>query len=207
MKSIKGNKTVDLSSADFDSLRAKFDKVIVDLGSGDGRFIYKNSLSNPDTLFIGIEPASKQVEIYSRKVARKKLENILFVVGSFELLPKELYGCADKLYIILPWGTLLKAVAEPTDENVTTLKSLLKPIAEIEIIFGYDSELEPTQTSRLQLNEIDENKIIHKFEAEGFKLAQSSMLSSTEIKKLESTWGKRIGTTSERKIFNLVFRI
>ena len=91
--------------------------------------------------------------------------------------------------------------------DVTTLKSLLKPIAEIEIIFGYDSELEPTQTSRLQLNEIDENKIIHKFEAEGFKLAQSSMLSSTEIKKLESTWGKRIGTTSERKIFNLVFRI
>ena len=207
MKSIKGNKTADLSIEEFNELKSKFEKIIIDLGTGDGRFVYKSALINPNTLFIGVDPAPKQMEKFSRKAVRKKIENVLFIVGSFELLPQELKNCADKLYITLPWGSLLKAVVEPTDENTTTLKSLLKPNAEIEIIFGYDSELEPSQTNRLQLDEIDENKIIHKFEAEGFKLAQSSMLSSTEIKKLESTWGKRIGTTSERKIFNLVFRI
>lgn len=206
MKSIKGNKTVDLSVGEFNELKSKFEKVVIDLGTGDGRFVYKSALTNSKVLFIGIDPAPKQMEEFSKKAIRKKIENVLFIVGSFEILPKELTGCADKLFIVLPWGTLLKAVADPADENVTTLKFLLRPNAEIEIIFGYDSELEPTQTNRLQLNEVDENKIIHKFENAGFKLLQSSMLSGTEMKKLESTWGKRTSTTSERKIFNLVFQ-
>lgn len=207
MKSIKGNKTVDLSLAEFGDLRAKFEKVVVDLGTGDGRFIYKSALAEPDTLFVGVDPAPKQTEEFSKKAARKGVENVLFIVGSFELLPKELMGCADKLYIILPWGTLLKAIAEPTDKDLTTLRGLLKDNAEIEIIFGYDSGLEPTQTNRLELDGIDENKVIQKFGGAGFKLLKSLLLTGSELGELESTWGKRISSTRERRIFKLVFQI
>ena len=205
MKDIKGNKTVDLSIGEFNELRSKFEKVVIDLGAGDGRFVYKSALINPNTLFIGVDPAPKQMEEFSRKAVRKKIENVLFVVGSFELLPQELKNCADKLYVILPWGTLLKTVTEPTSFDVEKLRSLLKNRGEIELVFGYNSELESSQTNRLQLDKIDESKIIQKFENAEFKLLQSSTLSSREMKKLESTWGKRIGTTKERKIFRLVF--
>lgn len=207
MKVIKGNKIVDLSVAEFDMLCLKFQKIVVDLGTGDGRFVYKSALTEPNTLFIGVDPAPKQIEEYARKVSRKKIENILFIIGSFELLPTELRACADKLYINLPWGSLLKAVAEPTKKDLEIITSLLKHNAEVEIIFGYASELEPTLTNRLQLDKIDVNKIIQRFEHNGFKLLRSSALSSSELRDIESTWGKRISTTSERKILKLILQI
>lgn len=196
-----------MNAAEVNDLRKKFEKVVVDLGTGDGRFVYKKALAEPTTLFIGIEPAHKQVEEFARKVARQKLENVLFVVGSFELLPEELSGVADKLFIILPWGTLLKAIAEPNEADISTIKYLLKPKAEVEFIFGFDAQLEPSQTNRLQLGEINEKNTVQVFEENGFTLVESTQLLRTKLSELESTWGKRISSTMNRKIFRLVFAL
>ncbi len=210
MKVVKGNKTLELTAEKFADLAKGFKKIVVDLGTGDGRFVYKNALQDPYTLYIGIDPAEKQMESFSKKALKKRLGNVLFVPGSFELYPKDLEGLASHLYVTLPWGSLLKAAAESSLDTVKKFANMLHHGSILTLIFGYDLELEPSQTSRLDLEPISFQKvgqeIVPKFVEGGFELLESFETSNAEINKLESTWGKRISTTKERVYFNLVLR-
>lgn len=207
MKTIKGNNIVEINKAALTQLAQNFERVIVDLGTGDGRFVYKNALENPKNLYIGVDPAYKQMDEFSKRAVKRKLNNLLFSVGSFELLPVELERIADDLKIILPWGTLLKAVAEPTNESVEKMKFVLKEHGSLEIIFGYDPEIEPTQTARLGLEPQTlkdiKTKVIPVYTKEGFNLNSVSIVMQKELHKFESTWGKRISQRDTRSIFRI----
>lgn len=209
MKIIKGHDLVEINKTDYDNLKAKFEQIILDLGCGDGRFVYKGALENKNWFYIGVDPALKQIAEYNRKATRKKLNNILFVLGSIEQLPKELAYSIDKLYVIFPWGSLLQAIATPSKETTVNLCGLLKPNGNFETIFGYNTELEPSETERLVLNELDEqyieDKILPIFTNEGLRLKALQKLNSNDLNNLESNWSKKVSTTSKRPFYKLVF--
>ena len=115
MKIVIGNKKSELSKTDLENLTKKFDKTALDIGTGDGRFIYEKAIKNPKNLYIGIDPAENQLKIYSKKANRKKLQNAIFAIGSIENLPPELLSSIDELYINLPWGTLLEKMVKMND--------------------------------------------------------------------------------------------
>jgi 16S rRNA (adenine(1408)-N(1))-methyltransferase len=209
MRCVKGNKIIELKGPEVSQLLSRFLKVVIDLGTGDGRFVYKNASNTKDTLFIGIDPSEKQLEIYSKKANRNKIENALFVVGSVEILSDELLNVADELFINLPWGTLLEFVAKPTPEKTLNLIRLLKPNGKLEITFGYALEAEPSETARIELPEINENyvrtKIIPEFE-KTFKLMNFHVLDKEDLKRIETTWGKKLSFGNNRPMFKLVFK-
>lgn len=210
MKIVKGNKNVEYTKNEVETLVKGFETVVIDLGCGDGRFVYKNAIKNPTSLFIGVDPAPKQMEEFSKKVVRKKLLNCIFAIGALDNLPQELYMRADKLYILLPWGSLLSAIAKPSIDSIKQINFVLKTKAEIEIVFGYAPELEPNQTTRLALDEVTmdsfEKEAAPLFETIGFKIVEQKVLSSAELKNLESTWGKRIFTRDTRQILRIIFK-
>ena len=148
---ITGDKKNELDKETFRNICGKYEKVILDLGTGDGRFVFKNALKNKSTLYIGLDPAEKQIQIYSKKSNRRRLKNALYVIGSLENLPEELYSAFDKIFINLPWGTLLEKIVKSDEIYIEELATILKKNGEIEIIFGYLPELEPSETERLSL--------------------------------------------------------
>ena len=89
--------------------------VIVDIGTGDGRFVYQGAKENPGRFYIGIDPNAKPLEKVSMKATRKPAKggarNVLFVQASVEDLPNELNNVADEIHIHFPWGSLLRSVA------------------------------------------------------------------------------------------------
>ena len=117
MKSVKGNKAVDISVENLKEVAAEYTSVHVDLGTGDGRFVYEAALKDQSTLFIGVDPVEKQLREYSVKSVRKKLSNVLFLTSSLENLPINLTEIADKVSVILPWGTLLGQIVNPSPEG------------------------------------------------------------------------------------------
>jgi len=179
------------------------DKIIIDLGTGDGRFVYKNALKNPNNFHIGIDPSDK-FNKYQKKVNRKKLTNVQFITGSIEIVPKNLPK-ADEVYINLPWGSLLKIVIQPNN-----FPDLLKPEGLLQIIFGYHKNLEPSEAKRLDLPEISENYIktyiIPKFEKAGFSLREFCVLEKKDLKKVETTWAKKLSFGNNRPVFKLIFK-
>jgi tRNA G46 methylase TrmB len=42
---------------DYSLKNLNFEKNFLDIGTGDGRYVYKSALLNPQSLYIGIDPA------------------------------------------------------------------------------------------------------------------------------------------------------
>lgn len=229
MKIVKGNKIVNFGFGELLELSRDKNKVVIDLGTGDGRFVYENALKDSKGLYLGVDPGFKQMEEYSKKSNKKDIANVLYVIGSLEILPEELRGIADKVYINLPWGTLLEAVVKPTPEKITKLEFLMKTNCELELKFGYSAETEPTETKRLELPELSEKyvreNVVSAFENAGFSL--EGFLESTQsidgvTQKVEgnstalnfslsanfninTSWNKKLNFGKSRRMFWLRF--
>lgn len=44
----------------------------MDIGTGDGRFVYQMCQKNPEKFYIGIDPAQEPLQKISEKIYRKK---------------------------------------------------------------------------------------------------------------------------------------
>lgn len=57
--------------------------VIIDIGTGDGRFVYHSVRRNPNKFYIGIDPNTRPLEKISEKIHRKTAKggapNALFI--------------------------------------------------------------------------------------------------------------------------------
>jgi 16S rRNA (adenine(1408)-N(1))-methyltransferase len=118
--------------------------VIVDIGTGDGRFVYRSAEKNPNKFFIGIDANVKPLEKISMKATRKPskggLPNVLFIQAAVEDLPEELNASADEIHIHFPWGSLLSAVALGDEKILASLRKICAPECLLEIVIGIDAE-------------------------------------------------------------------
>ncbi len=210
MKAVLGKKSKEISLEEFKPLVRNF-PLEIDLGTGDGRFVYKNALKNDETFFVGIDPVEKQLQKYSRDAIRKKLNNVLFVVGSAENLPKELEGTADIVHVLLPWGSLLNYMANCNPVVLEEIKRLLKPEGKLKLLFGYTEKSEPTETERLDLEKLDEKYLkevlIPNYENLGFLWTHFEGLSFEKLREFETTWSKKLSFGKDRPMFFLTFRL
>lgn len=209
MKAIKGNKTLEIAKKELNDLTGSYETVIIDLGTGDGRFVYKTAKENPNKLVIGIDPSQKQLEIYSRKCNKEKLENALFVLGSVENLPTELEGIAEIVYINFPWGSLLGGIAGADEKVTENISSLVKTGGKLDVTFGYSQDAEPSEVKRLGLDNLTldtiETEIVPEFEKNGLSLQQLYALRKEDMFKISSSWGKKLTFGQDRAVFRMVF--
>src|SRR5712692_3427130 len=85
--------------------------IVIDIGTGDGLFVYQCARLNPRKFYIGIDanprPLEKLSEKIHRRLAKGGVPNVLFLQAAVEDLPPELDGLADEIHIHFPWGSLL----------------------------------------------------------------------------------------------------
>ena len=203
-------------AAPFDNLTARnFEKssnhtggVVVDIGTGDGRFVYASAKENPNKFYIGIDANAKPLEKISMKATRKPakggLHNVLFVQAAIENLPEELNDSADEIHIHFPWGSLLSAVASGDENILLALRRICAPECLLEIIIGVDEERDKSEIERLGLPRLSaeylENTLIPKYEAAGFGILEKGILSSSEWSKLETSWARKLQGNESRKV-------
>lgn len=186
--------------------------VVVDIGTGDGRFVYNAARLNPNKFFIGIDANAKPLEKISMKATRKPakggLPNALFVQAAIESLPEELNETADEIHIHFPWGSLLRAVAIGDEDVIENLRRICAPECLIEIVIGIDEERDKSEIERLALPpfSIDylKDDLLPKYEAAGFKILESGVLDSSRWSKLETSWARKLQENPHRKVFYII---
>lgn len=187
----------------------KFEKVFLDIGTGDGRYIYKNALTNPNYLYIGIDPASNLKE-YQREINRKRLQNAILLNSSIENFNPDLQDYFDEISIILPWGNLLKYTATVDLDFFSKIHKFLKKDGLVEILFGFNEELEEKETKRLNLPELTDKEINYLKNLyqnlEGFKLIRFEEVSFKALDNLETTWAKKLSFGKNRKYLNIIIQ-
>jgi 16S rRNA (adenine(1408)-N(1))-methyltransferase len=188
--------------------------VIVDIGTGDGHFVYRCARQNPDRFYVGIDASASALKKISEKVCRKPakggLPNLLFVQAAVEELPSELDGVADEVHVHFPWGSLLRAVALGDAAVLRNLRRICAPGAWLEVIIGLDPERDRTELERLGLVPLSatflEATLKPRYEAAGFEVCEAGVLSPSEWPRLQTAWAQRLGGSGRRSLIYLIAR-
>ncbi|MCI0338114.1 MAG: class I SAM-dependent methyltransferase, partial [Acidobacteria bacterium] len=170
--------------------------VIIDIGTGDGRFVYQSARRHPDRFYIGVDAQTSALEKISEKIHRKPakggLPNVLFIQASVEALPAELDGVADEVHIHFPWGSLLRAVAMGEEAVLGNLRRVCAPEGWLEIVIALDPERDQTEISRLGLEpltaEFLQRTLIPRYQAAGFDVLEYGVLAPSEWQQLNTSW-------------------
>lgn len=96
---------------------AGYERVVVDVGAGDGRWIYRLARAHPTWLCVAVDADAAAMRATSwrarRKPARGGAPNAVFLRMAAEALPDALERTADEVHVQYPWGSLLRAVTAP----------------------------------------------------------------------------------------------
>jgi len=185
---------------------------VIDIGTGDGRFVCQSARQNPKKFYIGIDanprPLKKLSEKIHRKPAKGGLPNVLFIQAAVEGLPSELDGLADEVHIHFPWGSLLRAVATADEVVLRNLRRICSPEALLEIVIGLDPERDRYEIERLGLapisTEFIETVLTPRYRAAGFEIMEKGVLSESEWATLQTSWAKRLRGNARRSLIYIV---
>lgn len=188
--------------------------VIIDIGTGDGRFVYHSARQNPNKFYIGIDPNTRPLEKISEKIHRKPEKggagNVLFVQSAVEDLPAELNGVADEVHVHFPWGSLLRAIATPDLRVLQNLRRICSEGALLEVVIGLDPERDQSEIERLGLTPLSlafiDNQLVPAYLGAGFETIERGVLSASEWPELNTSWAKRLQGNEHRTITYLIAR-
>ena len=188
--------------------------VIIDIGTGDGRFVYQSARQNPNKFYIGIDPNTRPLEKISEKIYRKPAKggagNVLFIQAAVEDLPAELNGVADEVHVHFPWGSLLRAVVTGDIEVLRNVRRICSTGALLEVVTGLDPERDQSEIERLGLTplslEFIDTVLIQKYAAAGFQIVERGILAASERPDFETSWAKRLKGNERRPITYLIAR-
>jgi 16S rRNA (adenine(1408)-N(1))-methyltransferase len=181
--------------------------VSFDLGTGDGRLPFTLARREPDRLFVGLDASAAGLREYSSRAARAGLQNVLYVRAAVESLPRELEGIADRLTIVLPWGSLLAAVARPSLPLLQKIAALCRPGAALTVVLGVDPSRDASEAARLGLPALDRahlhGPLTAAYAAAGMKITASRALAPHELAAWPSTWAKTLAHGRPRPVFQI----
>ena len=189
--------------------------IVIDIGTGDGRFVSVAARANPSKFYIGIDASTKPLEKPSMKATRKPskggLPNALFVQAAVEDLPEELDGVANEIHVHFPWGSLLRAVATGDKAILGSLRRLAASDCLLEIVIGVDVRRDAAELARLGIPQLSltyiQDELIPKYGQAGFEAVDHGVLGSADWKSLETSWARKLQGNPNRTVFFFVFRV
>jgi hypothetical protein len=123
MEIICGKRTLYIGADTLADRVAGASAVLVDIGTGDGRFVLHAARAGSSWFAIGLDACRENMRTASRTAPR----NALFVVAEVRTLPAELYGLATRIAINFPWGSLLGGLLDGDAGLIEGLASIAQP--------------------------------------------------------------------------------
>ena len=190
------------------------DGVVLDIGTGDGLFVYNSARENPKKFYIGVDANLRPLEKISEKIHRKPskggLPKVLFIQSAVEDLPSEVDGVADEVHVHFPWGSLLRAVATGDKVVLEGLRRICSSGALLEVIVGLDSDRDAAEMKRLGLQPIStahiDSVLAPKYRDAGFEVLERGVLPASEWSHLQTSWAKRLSGGVSRSVYYIVAR-
>jgi 16S rRNA (adenine(1408)-N(1))-methyltransferase len=116
---------------------ARYDRTIVDLGTGDGRAVVQEAAADSRAFVVGIDADARTLADQSRRAAAAPTKgghpNAAFIASGVELLPPELDGIADRLTVRFPWGSLLRGAIAVDPVVSASIARLVAPGGSLEL--------------------------------------------------------------------------
>lgn len=201
MRRVVGNSTLDLDASAFAELRARYDALVVDLGTGDGKHVLTVARARPAALVVGVDAGPdamrKAAARAAAKPARGGLPNALFLWASVEALPGELTGITE-LHALMPWGSLLRALAAPDQTALRDLAARCTAGARFLITLNLHAWRPPVpEVGATPEPTPDSDRLAAAYADAGWSLESAAYLDAAAIAELGTSWTKRLGSSRD----------
>jgi len=197
VRRIRGRKVVELSQPEFAELADRHRRLVLDVGTGDGKHALQLARQRPGELVIGLDAAKDNL----RKVsARTDLTNLLFIWAPVERLPAELTGIAE-LHVLMPWGSLLRGMLGDGAAILSDLAARCVDDAEFLLTLNLHAwrppvpevggHPEPTPETAL-------DELAPIYQRHGWRIATADYLDDEGIAQLATSWTRRLNSSRGR---------
>jgi 16S rRNA (adenine(1408)-N(1))-methyltransferase len=130
------------------------------------------------------------------------MPNLAYLRAAVEELPLGLAGVADQVTVVLPWGSLLAAVALPEPALLGRLRAVCQPGATLTLVLGTDAARDAGELGRLGLTGLAPRSLASRlgdgYAAAGFEIAHVRLLPPRELAGWPSSWARRLAHASGR---------
>lgn len=183
MERLCGRRRIDLEGRELTQMVAPYTRVLVDLGTGDGRFIDSCARMDAATFALGIDACRDALIERSRRAPA----NALYLIANALALPADLDGLATRVTITFPWGTLLTGLLNGHDELCARLAAMARPNARLEVRLNAGALAEAGWTL-----ESGSERVRQVLRAAGFTMSAPVPLDATDLRAYPSTWAHRL---------------
>lgn len=201
---VLGKKTAPLDETELRALCERHQSVLIDLGTGQGKFVLDAARDDPTCLCIGVdavaENMAKSARTAAASVKKGGLANALFIRAAAEKLPGPLAGLADTLTVQYPWGSLMRIVSQPAPEHLPGLRAVCKDGAVLSVLLNYSVFEDLPYLERLGMGDIVDpasNPEMEKaYAAAGFVITRRELIHGDPP--IRSAWGRHLVRGSAR---------
>jgi trans-aconitate methyltransferase len=183
METIQGKMPIELNQAELQRQIMSYQRIHLDLGTGDGRFINYMAEQHPCSFFIGVDACRENL----RANSRRKLPNALFVIASAQSLPKELNGLISHITINFPWGSLLEGLLTCDTRLMNSLACISNSITAVDVRLNGGALVEAGTALEAGADQIFNNML-----RSGWKINAPMMMNANALRNFPSTWAKRL---------------
>lgn len=183
METIRGKASLDLDLTELKERLTDYNRIILDLGTGDGKFAFCHADKFPNHFVIGVDSCRENLHEYSRA----KLPNLLYIIASAQNLPRELNGLVSHIAINFPWGSLLESLLNGDSRLLCGLESISRSSASVDIRLNGGALTEAGWTLEAGAEQIYNNLI-----QTGWQVNAPILMNAHALRAFPSTWAKRL---------------
>lgn len=185
MESLRGKQSIEIDARELAQRVAGYPNILIDLGTGDGRFVRTIAQAQPATFAIGVDACRENLRAESLRTP----PNALYLIANALALPAELNGLATHLTVNFPWGSLLEALLGSEPACVGRLAALARPGArtrvEVRLNAGALAEAGwPLEDGARRVRQV--------LRAAGFSVEPPVALGVRELRACPTTWARRL---------------
>lgn len=183
MECIRGKLRYDLSRGDLERIVACYEHTVVDIGTGDGRFVEAIARKNPERLAVGLDSCRENLRVRSRRAP----DNALFIIANVDLMPGELGRLAEHVTINFPWGSLLGGLLRADGPVWDGIRLVLKGNGRLTLRVNADGLVQ----EGLDIDE-GERLLAAALRSSCFAVSEIRRLDRDDLARLTTTWSKRL---------------
>lgn len=183
METIQGRKPLELGFNGLKERLVGYNRITLDLGTGDGRYARTLAAKHPDWFIIGVDSCRENL----REHSQAKLRNMLFVIASAQDLPNELTGLISHITINFPWGSLLESLLTGDSKLMCGLESISRSTTSVDLRLNGGAMAEAGTTLENGTEKVYNNLI-----RSGWQIESPVMMNTNTLRSFPSTWAKRL---------------
>jgi 16S rRNA (adenine(1408)-N(1))-methyltransferase len=204
VRQVVGKATRELPAAEFARQRSAYRALVLDIGTGDGKHALATARRHPDTFVVGVDANAEAMrQVSARAVAkptRGGAPNVIFVWASVAQLPGEFVD-VDEVHVLMPWGSLLRALVRPDAEVLRGIARACVPAARFLITLNLHAWRPPVPevgTTPEPTPDYAVGELATAYARSGWQIESADYLSPGEVAELATSWTKRLRSSRDQ---------